>query len=119
MPINNGTYIQGEAVRARMCSLCNALVQNTEETRYAHEMFHEHWIPKAEVNAMSDVKWCDPGDHAFKAGCPGSQSMTGSEVDADGIARQVNMHACAQHAYGPSISNNTRALPRTYDDDDH
>jgi len=50
---------------------------------------------------MSNVKWCDPGEHAFKAGVPGSQSFSGTSVDESGNIVQMSMDACPDHSFQP------------------
>lgn len=46
---------------------------------------------------MSQVLWCDRGDHAFPASQPGSQSGNVSEVGDDGVAIQKRIDICAEH----------------------
>jgi hypothetical protein len=46
---------------------------------------------------MSKVLWCDPGDHDFKAGAPGSTHFTGTMIDNDGKTVTVDQDACRLH----------------------
>lgn len=46
---------------------------------------------------MSKVAWCDQGDHAFKAGEPGSLSFTGTGFDENGTPVRQEMDSCAKH----------------------
>lgn len=55
---------------------------------------------------MSSVKWCDPGNHAFKAGIKGAQNFQGIEYGDDGAQHVVSQDACPEHAY-----NKTPAVP--------
>jgi len=70
--------------------------------RVGHDAFHEGMIPRTEVERMSNVLWCDPGSHAFKAGEPGSQSFVGTTVDVDGNSVSQKMDACAEHSFSAS-----------------
>jgi len=47
---------------------------------------------------VSAVLWCDKGDHAFKAGTPGSQSFRGETVGRDGQPEIVFMDVCPEHS---------------------
>jgi hypothetical protein len=62
-----------------------------------HTGYHNNMISREESIAMSSVVWCDPGNHAFKAGTRGSQSMTGTEYDDNGNPAQVRMDICPEH----------------------
>lgn len=57
---------------------------------------------------MSEVKWCDPGDHAFKAGTKGAQSMsmTVQEEDEKGnpVPKLVAFDACPEHGFRPTAT---------------
>lgn len=46
---------------------------------------------------MSQVLWCDYGDHAYKASEPGSVSFSGQQYDENGVSQQMQMHACRKH----------------------
>jgi hypothetical protein len=59
---------------------------------------------------MSTALWCDPGEHAFKGGEPGSQSFDGSRVNEDGHATNVRVDVCAKHAF-QTVLDNPKALP--------
>lgn len=60
---------------------------------------------------MSNVKWCDIGEHAFKAGAPGSQTITGTEWDEDGNSLQVQQDVCPDHSFNQQ-ARAARALAR-------
>jgi hypothetical protein len=47
---------------------------------------------------MSNVAWCDPGDHAFKAGSPGSVDYTASIREDNGNKVTQTMDACGDHS---------------------
>lgn len=82
---------------AMHCTECNAIVipQNSE----GHTAFHNG--NNERVTNMSNVLWCDPGNHAFKRGEPGSQSFNGTFIDENGITQAQNMDACSEHSFGP------------------
>lgn len=46
---------------------------------------------------MSKVLWCDPGNHAFKAGSPGSIHFQGSSVGDNGEQINSDVDACIDH----------------------
>lgn len=48
---------------------------------------------------MSAVKWCDLGNHAFKANIPGAQSMDVTQTNSDGMQERVVMDICPEHAF--------------------
>jgi hypothetical protein len=80
---------------AQHCLECNGIVipQNSE----GHLAFHIGNYERGKV--MSNVLWCDPGNHVFKKGEPGSQSFNGTFVDDDGITQAQIMDVCSQHAF--------------------
>ncbi len=83
------------------CLDCGSTVHG--KNRGQHSNFHANFIHRSEVKdgfAVSAVKWCDPGDHAFKANIPGSQSFTGQERDENGSVTEVSMDMCPRHAFG-------------------
>lgn len=51
------------------------------------------------IATMGVALWCDPGDHPFKGGIPGSQSYVGTEVNDDGKEVQVQMNVCPEHTF--------------------
>ena len=59
------------------------------------------------------VDWCDNGNHAFKAGEPGSQQFTGTVIGEDGTPIQQAMSACAQHSFSSKASAET--VPQALD----
>jgi hypothetical protein len=54
---------------------------------------------KEHVIVMGVALWCDPGDHAFKGGTPGSQSFMGTEVDDEGKEKNVQVNVCPDHTF--------------------
>lgn len=93
------------------CFECGATVHPSNYGQ--HSNFHANFIHRAEVKdgfAVSAVKWCDKGNHAFKAGEPGSQSFTGTNRNDDGSEETVHLDMCAEHSF--SLTNNTVAAPR-------
>lgn len=92
-PIPNELTMRGLS----MCHLCSALV--APESKAAHEQFHSQYLNKEEIGTMSSAAWCDPGDHAFKAGEAGSQRFSGSTIDDDGTPVRLEMDACKEHSF--------------------
>jgi hypothetical protein len=83
------------------CFECGAFVDDYNK-RTQHNAFHTNFIHRAEVKdgvAVSAVKWCDAGNHAFKANAPGSQSVDVVQRDDDGREERVVMDMCAEHAF--------------------
>lgn len=90
-------YVPNYNGRGLMCSMCSADISTTQ-AKEDHNRFHVNMVSREEAIAMSSVNWCDPGDHPFKAGSKGSQSMNGTEVDEDtGESRTVRMDICPKH----------------------
>jgi hypothetical protein len=90
----SSVFIQGK------CSDCGSTVHGPQ--RGQHTNFHSNFIHRAEVKdgfAVSAVKWCDPGDHAFKANSPGAQSLDIMQRDGDGGEERVTMDICGGHAF--------------------
>lgn len=56
-------------------------------------------LTERKEDEMSAVAWCDPGDHAFKAGVPGSQSFNGTVVNEEGQRVERRMDVCPDHAF--------------------
>lgn len=79
------------------CLECAALVPNDKLEKESHENYHE----QQRSRTVSQVNWCDVGEHAYKANEPGSQSFQGTEYDANGDARQVRKDVCATHSFQP------------------
>lgn len=46
---------------------------------------------------MSNVLWCDPGNHPFKEGAKGSIHFTGASVDDNGNHVTADVDACGDH----------------------
>jgi len=82
------------------CFDCGATVEPKSRTQ--HSNFHTNFIHRSEVKdgfAVSAVKWCDAGNHAFKANSPGSQSVDVVQRDESGDEVRVVMDMCADHAF--------------------
>lgn len=81
------------------CFDCGATVYPS--ARHQHNAFHASYIHRSEVKegfAVSAVKWCDLGNHAFKANSPGSQSIDVMQRGDNGQEERVTMDMCADHA---------------------
>lgn len=78
----------------RECFTCGAHVPTSN--RVQHENFHKTFSNIREQD-MSQVAWCDYGDHAFKRGSEGSASFQGTEFDGNGVAINTTMDACGKH----------------------
>lgn len=76
------------------CGTCGALVPNPNVTQ--HINFHRTFSNR-KGDDMSNVLWCDPGDHAFKKGAPGSMHFDGSSIGEDGSTIDQSMDMCADH----------------------
>lgn len=76
------------------CNTCHGFFPR--ELKREHEDFHRNYTNRSDGN-MSTVLWCDPGDHAFKNGAPGSVHFKGSEVDNDGNETNTSIDACHEH----------------------
>lgn len=63
---------------------------------------------------MSAVKWCDVGNHAFKASADGAQSIDVMQRTDKGEER-VTMDICGEHAFPVGNANPTmRAVEASY-----
>jgi hypothetical protein len=81
------------------CLECGSTVHGPQ--RGQHSNFHANFIHRAEVRdgfAVSAVKWCDLGNHAFKASEDGAQSIDIMQRTPEGDER-VTMDMCAAHAF--------------------
>lgn len=77
------------------CGTCGANVER--QYMVQHENFHLNYTYRRD-HEVSKVVWCDYGDHAFKAGMPGSASFDASEVDEEtGGTIRTTMDACGEH----------------------
>lgn len=83
---------QPGAVAGVVCNQCLAVVQR------ANAEAHTDWHNQQRSMSVSNVKWCDAGDHPFKAGRPGSQSVMGTEIDDHGNAVNVAQDVCPECA---------------------
>ncbi len=64
---------------------------------------------------MSQVAWCDPGDHAFKKNSPGAQSLDIMQRDDQGAEQRVTLDICGKHAFPTGNNNPTmRAVESAY-----
>jgi hypothetical protein len=93
------------------CSLCGATIHNVSDKLETHTEFHRGHVPVQEVHAVSMVKWCDVGDHPFKAGIAGSGSFTGQEYDENGVAVMAQMDYCPDDSPQKQVRHQ-RALAR-------
>ena len=91
-----------------MCSECMGLFG--KDYRAQHDTFHQSLMSREEAKAMSAVKWCDNGEHAFKAGVKGSQSGTMTIIDDDGMPQTVTIDACPEHSFQPSNAKKVEAI---------
>lgn len=91
-PLNNTNTGMHSLTR---CLECAALVPNNAGEKLSHENYHQ----QVREQNVSQVKWCDNGEHAFKANEPGSQSFQGTEYDENGTAQQVQRDVCAKHSF--------------------
>lgn len=81
------------------CNICWAVVYPS--TMKPHEEFHNSYTNRKDGN-MSSVLWCDPGNHAFKAGSPGAIHLNGTQQDENGIQVSIDTDACGEHnPYAP------------------
>jgi hypothetical protein len=76
------------------CSICQGLV--TSVTQEGHNNFHATFTNRTD-GKMSNVLWCDNGNHAFKAGAPGAIHFEGTQQDENGSPVTVVTDACAIH----------------------
>lgn len=85
----NMSYNQGADGK---CGECGATVKSAEYDR------HAKWHKEIkESKDMSGVRWCDFGNHAFKAGAPGSGSFNATIAGANG-PETIEQDACAEHS---------------------
>lgn len=77
------------------CVQCGGII--FRERMRQHNLYHEQYAYTKDTGAMSNVLWCDNGDHAYKAGQPGSISFNAEQYDENGAVQQVKQHACADH----------------------
>lgn len=103
--------------RDNACYECGAI---THPDHYGqHSNFHANFIHRSEVKdgfAVSAVKWCDAGNHAFKANAPGSQSLDVTQRGDDGKEERVTMDMCASHAFPTAPQTDTlRQVEKSYE----
>jgi hypothetical protein len=98
------------------CTNCGATVESRDKTQ--HNNWHATFIHRSEVKdglIMSQVAWCDPGDHAFKKNSPGAQSLDIMQRDDEGEAERVTLDICGAHAFPTGTNNPTmRAVESAY-----
>lgn len=85
---------RGYGVKFYKCGDCGAHVTGPDSQQ--HENFHKIFSNRRNAD-MSKVLWCDRGDHAFKAGSPGSSTFEGTMVDDNGVTQRVTEDVCAEH----------------------
>lgn len=76
------------------CNTCHGFF--TVELMREHEQFHRSYTNRTD-GKVSNVSWCDPGSHSFKAGSPGSVHWQGEQVGDDGGTTRADMDACRNH----------------------
>lgn len=76
-----------------ICATCSSIV--TVSQALAHETFHRNY--SNERSNMSNAQWCDPGNHAYKAGEPGSIAFNAQQYGEDNVLTNVQQHACRDH----------------------
>lgn len=92
---NNRNYSPEVATAGLVeCYSCGALVSRYGKEQ--HDQFHKSYTYLRDEN-MSNVSWCDLGDHAFKSGEPGSTTYTGTQFDENGRPVQTTIDACREH----------------------
>lgn len=87
--------------------MCGALIEYLTGTirhgvsaidwKTTHIKYHENMVSREEARTMSSVRWCDNGNHPFKAGIPGAQTMVGAEIDENGRPVAVEVDICPDH----------------------
>jgi hypothetical protein len=84
------------AIHDRMlwCNTCHGFF--IPSLRAEHEQFHKSYTNRTD-GTMSSVTWCDPGNHAFKTGEPGSAHWEANTVGEDGAHTNGSMDACGKH----------------------
>lgn len=86
-------YNWNSRTRTGECLKCAATVSENNLHR------HSDWHTDVEKGIqVSNVKWCDFGDHAFKANTPGALSFTGQQNDENGLPQTVQMDVCGIHS---------------------
>jgi hypothetical protein len=109
----NRLYVDG------VCTDCGADVLGKNRTQ--HNNWHATFIHRSQVKDgfnVSAVKWCDIGDHAFKANSPGAQSLDIMQRDDNGGEERVTMDICGKHAFPTAQSPNPtmRAVEAAWSD---
>ena len=85
-----------ERGRYWQCATCGSAVADSNQIQ--HDNFHKTFTNRSDGN-MSAVLWCDLGNHAFKAGMPGSAQLTGTITNDEGRQETVTQDSCAVHNY--------------------
>lgn len=78
----------------RYCNTCHGFF--AEQIVKEHEQFHRSYTNRTD-GKVSNVSWCDTGNHAFRTGSPGSVHWQGEEVGDDGSTTCADMDACGDH----------------------
>jgi hypothetical protein len=94
--MNNVTWLSRSELGSgwQDCGTCGATVQWSKQSQ--HENFHKTFSNRI-GDDMSNVSWCDYGDHAFKRGAEGSASFSGTEYDSAGRPVDTKMDTCSDH----------------------
>lgn len=90
----------------KKCTQCDDTVYTPEASLHIERC-------QRKEDPMSRVAWCDPGDHAFKADTPGSQSGSMSVNGPDGTRKEIQYDACPKHAFGVGQESGQPTLPWT------
>ena len=77
------------------CHKCGASIDKNTALLRKHSNWHAEMEKGIQVSA---VKWCDVGDHSFKADTPGAMSFTGQQMDENGVPKTVSMDVCSVHS---------------------
>lgn len=94
------------------CGSCGAYVPYMNKQQ--HINFHETF-GHAKEQGMSKVSWCDPGNHAFKAGEDGSASFSGVQ-HIEGRPVDVTQDVCRKHnPYNTTVEIETAIAQRSVD----
>lgn len=102
------TYYRGENAMLEIERMCNRLGAT-------YRIITDNEIGNA---TMSNVLWCDPGNHAFKAGQPGSQSFQGTTRDEEGNPIRIEMDACSEHSFQSQANSETvKEIGKVHDSD--
>lgn len=85
--------------RSRHLSAGSYYQQPTPEQIWQAQQKEIRELSERKDEPMSAVAWCDPGNHAFKAGVRGSQSFDGTFVNDEGETVRSRVDVCPEHAF--------------------